>query len=69
MATNGEVWRLQYCTRCGQLYDQCRHINTGFTTSDDHAARIRARYAIGERFNPDHDTADYTDAGGRGCWR
>lgn len=61
MATNGERRRLQHCSRCGQLYDQCQHINTMGTADEEHAARIRARYAIGKRFNPDHDTAAYTD--------
>jgi hypothetical protein len=52
-----------FCCRCGQLYDHCMHINCTTTGDDEHAERIRARYAIGKEFNPEHDSADYTDNG------
>lgn len=60
--TKGEFWSLQRCKRCGEYYHFCTHINTGADTliPDDHAARIRARYEIGKRFDPiNHDTNDY----------
>jgi hypothetical protein len=49
------------CRRCGEIYMLCPHTNcTGGPIPDDHATRIRARYAIGKRFDPDnHDTNDY----------
>lgn len=28
---------------------------------DDEAARVKARYAFGKRFNPNHDEASYRD--------
>jgi hypothetical protein len=47
------------CSRCGSVYRYCLHSGTYKTITDDHAVRIAARYAIGLKFNPDHDTADY----------
>ena len=58
--TNGEKWRLERCKRCGEIYDICPHFNAMALIDDEHAARIRARYALGKRFNTDdHDTEDY----------
>jgi hypothetical protein len=59
--TNADLWRRQFCCRCGQLDEHCPHLNCATTFDAEHAARIKARYAIGKRFDPNHDTADYTD--------
>lgn len=52
-----------YCRRCGEPPHKCRHgFTVGHHTTDPaHAARIRARYALGRIYNPDHDTTSYTD--------
>lgn len=47
--------------RCGKFYDRCKHINTAMKMSPEHADRIKARYALGKMFNPDHDNTSYTD--------
>ncbi len=48
------------CTRCGQRYDRCLHLNTHRDDiAPEHAERIRAAYALGKRFNPDHDGTSY----------
>jgi hypothetical protein len=52
------------CARCGLNFygDRCAHANTErYNISDAHAARIRAAYSFGKRFNPDHDTTSYYD--------
>lgn len=62
---NGDRWAGAYCKRCGQLYDDCVHINTRDVASEinyEHAQRIRLRYEFGKRFDPwNHDTNSYTD--------
>jgi phage FluMu protein Com len=62
-----------YCARCGQLYFasaawvsvkamRCKHMNTADPDiTPEHALRIQARYALGQRHNPDHDETDYRD--------
>lgn len=53
------------CTRCGEIFhsSKCPHNNTlDVTLSEEEAARIRARYAFGKLYNPDHDTTSYRDA-------
>lgn len=52
------------CDRCGSPYfsEQCVHINTAnpdITVAEGN--RMRARWAYGRRFNPDHDTTSYRD--------
>ena len=55
-----------FCCRCGVKYRNCPHLNTVDASIDDaHAERIRARYAWGREFNPDHDETSYTDEGVR----
>lgn len=52
------------CVRCGKTYDACKHLNTHRVVEDatpERVARIRAAYAFGKRFNPDHDTTSYYD--------
>lgn len=49
-----------WCGRCGERVP-CHHLNCSTITDADHAERIRARYAFGKLYNPDHDTATYTD--------
>lgn len=59
MTTNWEKWEREFCRRCGHIYKNCLHINTGFHADEARAERTRARYELGRRFNPDHDTTDY----------
>jgi hypothetical protein len=50
------------CRRCGEFFRNCHHINTEAPVdmiTAEHAERIKARFEIGKRFNPDHDNADY----------
>ena len=50
------------CARCGDWYPACPHTGTHvYDGTDDEAARVRARYALGRRHNPDHDTTSYRD--------
>ncbi len=53
--------RPRRCKRCGEIYISCPHYATwGDGIDTNHAERIKARYALGKRFNSeDHDTADY----------
>lgn len=58
-----------YCLRCGRDAAECVHLHLfrtdgtlmNVTADPNHAARISARYDIGKRFNPDHDTTSYSD--------
>ena len=58
-----------YCTRCGLEFNwrpasgepACVHTNTAASILLDEAMRIRARYELGQRFNPDHDMTSYRD--------
>ncbi|HEY1216720.1 MAG TPA: hypothetical protein VGE93_24105 [Bryobacteraceae bacterium] len=56
-----------YCARCGRAaWALCFHpvhlLREDITP--DEAERIRARYALGKQFNPDHDTTSYRDRNG-----
>lgn len=54
-----------YCARCGEVYasNKCPHHGTyARDISAAEAERVRARYALGKRSNPDHDTTSYRDA-------
>jgi hypothetical protein len=53
-----------YCARCGNRYlaEACVHTGThDAKIGDEEAARIRARYTFGKRFNPAHDETSYRD--------
>lgn len=53
-----------YCTRCGEhpFIGNCVHpLSLAKVISREEAERIRARYALGKRYNPDHDTTSYRD--------
>jgi hypothetical protein len=52
------------CGRCGAPYytGGCYHLNTARPTiSAAEGDRMRARWAYGKLFNPDHDTTSYRD--------
>lgn len=52
------------CSRCGEVYEGCRHFQCAMINlTPAHADRVRARYRIGQQFNPDHDTTSYLDEG------
>lgn len=57
------MFRLR-CARCGDLFygNTCVHNGTAVEDmTDDEAARVRARYAIGKKHNPNHDETSYRD--------
>lgn len=57
------------CGRCGEDWDpphirrNCVHPFTCrvIDMSDQEAERVKARYALGKRTNPDHDETSYRD--------
>lgn len=58
------TYSLLRCGRCGCRYHSslCPHTNTEVPDmSDEEADRVIARYALGKRFNPDHDQTSYRD--------
>ncbi len=59
-ATYGGTNMDWFCCRCGEVVP-CHHVSCDVIEDPDHAERIRARYAFGKRYNPDHDEAIYTD--------
>ncbi len=50
---------IYYCCRCGEPLP-CTHINYSIMNDPERAERTRARYALGQELNPDHDTTDYS---------
>lgn len=65
-----EALKNMFCNRCGQDMLHCIHAfhtNPGLISDPEHAQRIRARYAFGKLYNPDHDTTSYVDAPGPGA--
>lgn len=57
------VWATR-CRRCGERFfgTSCKHFGTPTTDmTHEEAERVKARYALGKRFNPDHDTTSYRD--------
>lgn len=57
---------IEACARCGGLYSIMRHDSTCVhgiecvkIMDEAHWARLKAAYAFGKRFNPDHDTTSY----------
>ncbi|MDE2106576.1 MAG: hypothetical protein KGL39_55690 [Patescibacteria group bacterium] len=54
------------CARCGEIWVTCTHTGTAVEDmDDDEASRVKARYALGRHFNPDHDAASYRDDASR----
>jgi hypothetical protein len=53
--------RLTRCGRCGDWFYRCPHIGVPVKMADEEAERVRARYAIGRRLNPEHDVTSYRD--------
>jgi hypothetical protein len=56
-----------WCKRCGARWSWCNHNANCRSKPDEvddaHAERIRARYGMGKRLNPDHDSTSYMDKG------
>lgn len=58
-----------WCARCGGckgatglFMAECfKHTSVSVIWDPDHAARIRARYELGKKFNSAHDTTTYRD--------
>ena|SRR5674476_102281 len=56
-----------WCARCGSDMAQCCVHEVAVVWNGVHAERIRARYAFGKLYNPDHDQTSYRDGNeGRG---
>lgn len=60
-----QAWA-KYCARCGEEVwtSRCVHpiqCTADVTISVEEVERIRARYAWGKLYNPDHDTTSYRD--------